>query len=232
MENRKIYIVSNERGQFKEYINWIDRAVETKDMKEADIVMFTGGEDVTPALYNEDKHPQTGNNIYRDLSEEAEFKRARRLGKKLLGICRGSQFLCVMAGGKLVQHQYNPDYLHTMLVSGPQRKILISSTHHQAQFPFNLEKDEYKIIGWTKGMSAIHQGADFEEMNPEVECEIVAYPKINALGIQGHPEKLVEDKAIYKFKYEDAADDILPKEIDRTLEYCNELVNKLLDNKL
>ena len=232
MENRKVYIVSNDRGQFSEYINWIDGAVPTKKMEDADLVMFTGGEDVTPSLYKEAQHPLTGNNMFRDLSEEAEFKKAQRLGKKMLGICRGSQFLCVMAGGKLVQHQYNPDYLHTILVDDPRRKLIISSTHHQAQFPFNLEKDEYKIIGWTKGISPIHQGANFEEMNPEVECEIVSYPKIKALGIQGHPEKLVEDKAIYKFRYEDAADDVLPQEIDRTLEYCNELVNKLLDNKL
>lgn len=181
--NRKIYVV----GESTCYANWMRGELVNK-MDNADLVVFTGGEDVDPSFYGKKPNPTTGSNIFRDRREEQAFHTAKNLGKHIIGICRGSQFLCVMNGGILVQNQDNPLYIHP-IKTYDDKEILISSTHHQAQFPFELDKKDYKIIGWTENLNGYHEGETRDsELNPPVECEIVYYPKNKCLGIQGHPE--------------------------------------------
>lgn len=196
-QKRKIYVV----GPSKEYANWMNGEL-TKTLEDADLVLFTGGEDVSPELYDEPKNPTTSVNVARDQQEVTEFLRAKNLGKKMIGICRGSQFLCVMSGGKLVQNQNNPLSVHPIETLGG-KVIQITSTHHQAQFPYLLKPDvEYKLLGWTKGLSKYHQDGNSKEIElPDgKEAEIVLYPKTKALGIQGHPEWM--DKTIYSKSFE------------------------------
>ena len=180
---RKVYVV----GGNNNYANWLKDFKPTNNIEVADLVLFTGGEDVSPSFYEEEKHPYTSNNLHRDIYEKTIWDKATELNLPKLGICRGSQFLCVMNGGKLVQHQENPHSIHEMeLYNG--KKIHISSTHHQAAFPYNLKVWDYKILGWTTDISKIHQNGKGEELSPLKECEIVYYPKSYSLGIQGHPE--------------------------------------------
>ena|SRR5690606_23968879 len=124
-----------------------------------------------------------------------------------------------MAGGKLVQHQNNPG-THLMITS-EGKVLMVSSTHHQAQYPFNLPENQYKILGWTDNMLQFHEGGNKEEMNPPVECEVVYYPEIDALGIQPHPEFLYDE-------YHDK-----PYEgYEETIEWFRETLDKFLNNKL
>lgn len=181
---RKIYIV----GGGSRYANWMEGTVVDK-MADADLVVFTGGEDVDPDFYGHPKHPYTGCNTIRDRFERVEFNEASKLKKPMIGICRGAQFLCVMNGGLLIQHQQNTQYLHDINV-GDEKTVEITSMHHQSAFPFNLPKESYKILGWTENLSKFHEDGNRDEMNPPVECEIVYYPKERCLGIQGHPEML------------------------------------------
>lgn len=188
MSKRLIYVV----GASDYYACWMQGQVIYK-MEDADLVVFTGGEDVSPQLYGKKANPNSGFNIHRDLEEIEEYGKARLLGKHIIGICRGSQFLCVMNGGILVQHQFNVGR-HSMYTS-ENRIIEVSSTHHQAQYPFDLPKDDYKILGWTHNISPFHFGQTMqEELNPIKECEIVFYPKTKCLAIQSHPEMMVNDK--------------------------------------
>src|ERR1700693_3595582 len=62
----------------------------TKDPKEADLAMFTGGEDVNPALYNE---PPGQHTYYSDRCEsEVEFYNFFKENDiPMIGICRGLQ---------------------------------------------------------------------------------------------------------------------------------------------
>ena len=185
MSKRKIYIV----GGGSEYANWTE-SKEVFKMEDADLVLFTGGEDVDPSLYNRKSHPTTSSNLYRDKKEKSAFEQAKDLDKPMLGICRGSQLLCVLNGGILVQHQDNPAYIHKMHMHDG-KDILISSTHHQAAFPYVMPADKYKILGWTNGISDFHYGQSWlEELNPPRECEVVYYSENRCLGIQGHPELL------------------------------------------
>jgi len=68
------------------------------------------------------------------------------------------------------------------------KTIRVTSSHHQAQLPFNLHQEEYTILGWTENLLAFHRDGNNDEVNPEVECEDVMYHKANNLGIQSHPE--------------------------------------------
>lgn len=196
--SRKIYIV----GGTKHYAKWMLGEV-VDQMELADLVVFTGGEDVDPALYGETTHPYTNSNINRDTRELAEFDKALEMGKHMIGICRGSQFLCVMSEGRLVQHQQNPHYTHPIKLQGRDGEIIITSTHHQAMYPYDMPRDEWKLLGWTNGISAFHQDGKQQEMlGLELpEAEIVYFPKTRALGIQGHPEMMDENKYPETFTY-------------------------------
>ena len=184
---RKIYVVGGCNG----YANWMQGEL-VNSIEDCDLVVFTGGEDVDPSMYGEPMGFRTYSNLSRDKYEEKYFKLACALSKKIAGICRGSQFLSVMNGGKLVQHQSNPNYIHP--IKTYDGKILnISSTHHQAQYPYNLSTDKYSILGWTDNLCGFHLDGNEEELSPPKECEIVFYPP-NCLGIQGHPESLFDNK--------------------------------------
>lgn len=174
---------------WEEYSNWIPNAIPVNSIEEADVVFFLGGSDVSPKLYGSNRHPTTYIDEGRDKEEVAIYNEAIGKGKKLLGVCRGSQFLCAMQpGGMLVQHQPNPGS-HDMITE--DGKVLrVSSTHHQAQYPFNMRKGDYKILGWTKGMLKFHKDGDDKELAPEKECEVVYYPNTKALAIQPHPEMM------------------------------------------
>jgi putative glutamine amidotransferase len=186
MNTRKAYVIGDDLS----YINWME-ADPVSQMERADFVVATGGEDVTPARYDEPKHPLTFNNPRRDDAEFAEFYRAIKLGKPLVGICRGSQAMCVLAGGKLVQHQRNPGN-HLMDIPDGDG-MFVTSTHHQAQWPWNLPSSQFRLLGWTTGISPYHYGGNQKEIVigkavGDREVEICYYPIIKALAIQFHPE--------------------------------------------
>jgi putative glutamine amidotransferase len=58
-------------------------------LEDADLVVFTGGEDVSPRYYQDTKHPTTSCNPERDSYEIKKAYQAIELGKKLIGVCRG-----------------------------------------------------------------------------------------------------------------------------------------------
>ncbi len=185
----KIYIV----GAAYNYANWLEFDI-VRDMFAADLVMFTGGSDVSPRLYNQPEHPNTSCIPARDKAELIEFEAAFKGKKPMIGICRGAQFLCVMAGGILVQHQHHPNYHDIITQSG--EKIQVTSDHHQRQYPFHMELGvDWIPLAWTSGLSPIMEGAglalpngEFPPHALEFELEVAYYPKIRALGIQCHPE--------------------------------------------
>lgn len=186
MDKIKVYIVGNDYG----YMRFINDAELTKDLSEADIMLFTGGEDVHPALYGEE-NTHSYVNLNRDLLEQKEFKQSLLYPNLLrLGICRGSQFLTVMNGGKLIQHVENHGIGGTHSVIAKEGGMLeITSTHHQMHYPFNLTEDEYEIIAYAyPKRSSIYLGSGLDVAKITCEPEITYYPKTNSLAIQGHPE--------------------------------------------
>lgn len=80
----KVFVV----GTAYNYANFIDNCELVKDIESADIVLFTGGEDVTPSIYGCRKHRTTICNKERDTYEMEVFKKIRK-DQLAVGICRG-----------------------------------------------------------------------------------------------------------------------------------------------
>ena len=160
-----------------------------------DTIVLEGGTDINPNFYDQrpcrwTQRPDT----QRDAMENAMIKKGMEAGANFLGICRGAQFLTAVAGGELIQHVSGHTHgAHPIkLLDG--RKILTNSFHHQMMFPFGLPEKEYKILAHVENALSndyiIEGNKDISEVLPKefVEIEMIWYPEIKALGIQGHPE--------------------------------------------
>ena len=70
-----------------------------------DGLVFSGGPDLDPTLYDAEPHPEThGTRPERDRAEIALLAAALERDMPVLAICRGSQVLNVALGGDLEQH--------------------------------------------------------------------------------------------------------------------------------
>lgn len=196
----------------EEHVWWFPTPYRIVDQLEnSDIVVFTGGADVNPVLYNHPKHPATCFSEARDKVDKDIYEQAAKLKRPMLGICRGAQFLCVMAGGSLIQDQNNSYSTHPIKTFA-RKTIMVRSDHHQAQFPWPLTKGTWDLLGWTENTLDKHigwrSGNGFRDIvigygkswasNPFQttdlpEVEDVYYRNINALAVQGHPEWAHED---------------------------------------
>ncbi len=117
--------------------------------------LFTGGHDIDPSLYGEQRLPQCGAVCReRDKMEQRLLSMAVAMNKPILGICRGIQMLNVFLGGTLYQdlpsqisseaeHHQKPPYnipVHgiKILRESPLHELLgtntlrVNSYHHQA----------------------------------------------------------------------------------------------------
>ena len=168
----------------------VHKTVDVKNPKDIDLVLFTGGEDVNPAHYNENIGKYTHINSNRDKKEIDTFYRFKDKSF-LLGICRGNQLLTILSGGKLIQHVEGHCRDHSMVLNN-SLKYNITSSHHQMIYPFNLNEKDYELIAYSEYFqSNTYLNGDNEEIelsNNFLEPEIVYYKKTNALCIQGHPE--------------------------------------------
>lgn len=169
--------------------------------KKFGLVLFTGGADVDPSLYNDTSpHNLCYSDITRDRHEKVVFKYALRHKIPMTGICRGVQFLNVMAGGELMHHiDGHEGVVHEF--SGPRLKtsIKVNSFHHQMVIPAN----DSHVIGWSKSrLSNRYYGKndEREEWNSS-EVEAVIFPKIKACGVQYHPEWMPRKARGFSFFY-------------------------------
>lgn len=153
------------------------------------ILILHGGADISPSIYNHpvsrytqaDKHLST-----RDTSEVLLAKKAIELGIPIFGICRGAQLACALAGGSLVQHvEGHVGGSHGVETS--DGKIYLTSTcHHQMMNPWQID---HELLAWSApSKSSIYIVENDKEIDMKVEPEVVFFPKIKALAIQGHPE--------------------------------------------
>lgn len=116
--------------------------------------LFTGGHDVSPWLYGEDKLQECGECIpVRDRMEKILLEEILKENKPLLGICRGIQLINAVLGGTLYQdiptqmateleHHQKPPYdkpVHEVLIEAgsplhdvlKKDRLMVNSYHHQ-----------------------------------------------------------------------------------------------------
>lgn len=167
------------------------------DPQSINLVVFTGGSDVSPALYGQEASNGTFTAPRRDIFEGVAYVKARSFNLRMAGICRGAQFLNVMAGGKLIQHIENHTQYHQMRTIEDE-EFEVSSTHHQMIVP----PEDHVLVGWSaKRRSGVYIGASNKHIKPfpEFETEAVYLPKIRAVGMQYHPEMMADNSDGFKF---------------------------------
>lgn len=202
MEKRVIRLsYSGFTDSFKYLFPESDVEVITPNDSEMDMLLFVGGEDVNPAMYG-DRNRNSAYNDTRDKYEAELWNKAMRgeiETKKILGVCRGNQFVNVMQGGSLYQDMKDEFGMSHESVHGIEWKTeipilgeikLVNSLHHQA-IRYYGEDMRCRILGKEPRTGVI-----------EALCWANRY-----LGIQFHPEYIDEKhpthqlfrKAIYEW---------------------------------
>lgn len=163
-----------------------------------DGLLLTGGADIDPALYGEQRLPECGEiEPERDIMELALTRVALQRDLPTFGICRGMQTLNVACGGALYQDiaAQRPESLahawtdhprnhlaHTVLVERDSRlftalgaeELRVNSLHHQA---VSRPGDGARVVAWA----------------PDGVAEALELPAQRfAIAVQYHPEELIE----------------------------------------
>ena len=171
-----------------------------------DGLVFSGGADLDPALYDAQPHPQTnGLRPERDRAELALMEAALARDMPILAVCRGMEIMNVLRGGDLVQHlpevvgderhKHTPGVFadHDVSVADASRlgRVLgdrapVKSHHHQGvgRVGEGLVETAWAEDGTVEGLE-----------DPERRF---------ALGVLWHPEE-DEDAALFRALVEEAA---------------------------
>lgn len=158
----------------------------TYNSEEADIALFTGGEDVSPILYDAKNHPFTFSNITRDRAEMMLFNTFLSRSIPMVGICRGGQFLNVMSGGAMYQDVTAHGRGHEITDLQTGEVVYVSSTHHQMIKP--SEKGLVVAVSSHTSDREWYEGGIFKRDTSNTGIEVVYYEHANSLCFQPHPE--------------------------------------------
>ena len=157
-----------------------------------DAVVFWGGTDIHPSLYGEriGKHTQqkASGPMQRDVFEWKAMNYCKLNNIPMIGVCRGAQLMTAFVGGSLIQHVNGHHSPHDM-ITNDGRIIHTTSCHHQMMYPFDVE---HQLLAWSSdNYSSTYlngENKSVDDMFEKVEPEVVYYPQVRGLAIQGHPE--------------------------------------------
>jgi putative glutamine amidotransferase len=199
--------VTTSDTNFQNYPNWISgEGVEvvllsyeqknTQDFDSCDGFVLTGGIDVQPAFYQNDRVDYPNTTVFnesRDLFEMQVFEYARQQNKPVLAICRGLQLVNIALGGNLIQdlqengfanHRKGPDGDREHKIEVKPGSLLaqiagvqqgfVNSAHHQ-------------------GLDQIAEGLNVSAFSEDGVVEAIEYKDANKpflLAVQWHPERM------------------------------------------
>jgi len=186
MKKRLIYVIGG--GDCEGYSNWMNIDGYTT-IEKANFCLGVGGSDIGNKYYNQPNSGYLGINAWVDNIEFEDYQKAIKLGKPMVCICKGSQWLAALAGGAVFQHVQHP-YRHE-IKTFDGKTLITNSLHHNMADLSNLKENiDYKLLAWAENLSPFH----INGWNKSIECgrepEVVYYPKIKGLGIQPHPEMM------------------------------------------
>ena len=168
---------------------------------ECDGILFTGGSDITPSFYDEEKEDKCGKtNLKRDTLEREIFNVFYKTNKPIMGICRGMQFINVCLGGKIYQ-----DITDIQKEKHKDNKKLFNNYHE-----VNIENDSFLFEFFGKERITVnsthHQAVKTSGENLKtaaVSCDgfIEAYKSTShpfCIGVQWHPEHIFKKDALQR----------------------------------
>lgn len=157
-----------------------DVLYDTESLSQADLVVFTGGSDVSPYIYGEEPDGARGCDPVRDELERDIYNVCQDRLIPAVGICRGGQLLNVLNGGRMIQHlgeTISGDVIVTTAVgygdlwTGDLGEIDMLVDHHQGM----IAEDSGNVFAWNEG-------------HPEWPDYAIFYPETKSLCFQPHPE--------------------------------------------
>lgn len=180
----------------------LDPDIAESVLDRLDGLIITGGRDVGPQSYGQQRHPATDDEIadnrLRDVFEFGLLKGAIRRGMPVLGICRGAQVLNVALGGTL--HQHLPDVLgHTR----HQQGNAVFSTSSVRTVPGTRLA---AVIGESSDAQCYHHQAidklgDGLIVSAQDEDGVIEGVEIPGgsfvLAVQWHPEERLDDLRLF-----------------------------------
>lgn len=175
--------------------NNIDR-LAIRFLRNLDLVIFSGGDDLNPRLWNEEPSPELSYmSQERDAFELKLMEAAVKLNKAILGICRGAQLLNVFFGGSLYQNifteaganiahkqkaQFN-EASHSVQISDRSitstifgKEVWVNSHHHMG-----IKKLAENFVCTGKSKDNIPELFESKDMEKQL-----------MMGVQWHPEMM------------------------------------------
>ena len=176
---------------FHELADEVVLARSIDDLTETDSALIIwGGADIDPALYKHRQSRTTYPGGKRDYVEWELMNEAARLGIPIIGVCRGAQMLCALAGGFLYQDVRGHAGSNHYVTTYDGERFRVNSIHHQM---LGIPKEgDHVLLAWASERLSdryIVQN-DIQSKPPEKEPEFVYFPKIKGYAIQWHPEAM------------------------------------------
>lgn len=187
---------SDDGFPFSELATAVQVVTKPSDFSDTEdgILVVWGGADIDPALYMHPASSHTGHGGKRDVIEWELMKEAKRRGMPIIGVCRGAQMLCALAGGYLIQDVRNHGGRHEVQTIDGKR-FMVNSIHHQMMEP---SMTDHELLAWLpQPLSAGNYiwKNDLKWVPPEgwKEPEFVYFKSVKGFAIQWHPEMMNEN---------------------------------------
>lgn len=197
--DRLIYVEDDYDSQYGRFWSALGEVVRDRDLffsrpQDFDLVCFTGGEDVSPELYGH-KNLSSGNSPRRDAKEQETYDLAAQWKLPMTGICRGSQFLNVQAGGTMIQDLPSHGGGRHIMIADDGSEMEVTSSHHQ----MSVLGPKGILLGWAQQTAdparCTYDGNLLTDATKYMDdegrlriTEAFSYPDLNIFAVQHHPE--------------------------------------------
>lgn len=184
------YYPWDQMGLFNKFIT----SSNPEDLTKTDCLVVWGGADIWPGFYKK-QLSKMGHGGYqpskRDIIEWTMMVKAKELGIPIIGVCRGAQMLCALAGGYLMQHINGHGGNHIVLTNDG-KQFVTNSLHHQMMVPKTPDGADvpHELIAWMPELRSDVYWDEDKKVDHAQEPEFIYFNAVKGIAIQWHPEMM------------------------------------------